>query len=111
MEGQFFTALTALGSTALLALVFWRVSLLLPKPEGKTENLRNFHCAHPPSLFNKEFKCEAFYPLINIFVSQPVMIFLVYSLIQLRANELPYQIFASSDRRLPIILQVAIGYS
>jgi sterol desaturase/sphingolipid hydroxylase (fatty acid hydroxylase superfamily) len=37
------------------------------------------------------------------------MIFLVYSLIQLRANELPYQIFGQHIGNLPIILQVVLG--
>ena len=100
---------TAAASTALLAFVFWRITLLLPKPEGRTENLTNFHCVHPATLLNKESKCELFYPLINIFISQPVMIILVYSLIQLRADELPYQVFASTITELPVVVQVFLG--
>ena len=109
MDDLFLKALTAIASTTLLVFVFWRISLLLPKPEGKTESLRNFHCVHPASFINKEFKCEAFYPLINIFISQPLMIYLVYALINLRADKLPYQIFDFYVNSLPFVLQVLLG--
>jgi sterol desaturase/sphingolipid hydroxylase (fatty acid hydroxylase superfamily) len=109
MEDLLTKVLTAVGTTALLALVFWRLTLMLPKPEGKTESLKNFHCAHPPSLFNKEFKCEVFYPLINIFISQPLMIVLVYAFIILQADGLPYQVFSHYVLSLPFVLQVLLG--
>lgn len=100
---------TAVGSTALLLLVFWRLALLLPKPEGKTEQLKNFHCVHPASLFNKEFKCEAFYPFINIFISKPLLIVLIYALINLGAGGLPYQIFDQYVAAMPVVFQVLLG--
>ena len=109
MEDLFTKVLTAIASTTLLVFVFWRISLILPKPEGKTSSLKNFHCVHPASFINKEFKCEAFYPLINIFISQPLMIYLVYALITLRAGELPYQIFDQYVSALPFVLQVLLG--
>ena len=109
MEELLTKTLTAIASTAILLLVFWRIGLLLPKPEGKTENLRNFHCAHPPALFNKDFKCEGFYPLINIFISQPVAIFLTFALLQLSADGLPYQVFNKQVGSLPFVLQVLLG--
>ena len=109
MEDLFISTLTAIASTAVLAIVFWRIGLLLPKPEGKTENLRNFHCAHPPVLFNKEFKCEAFYPLINLLISQPVTIFLVFALMKFTADGLPYQVFDKHVGSLPFVLQVLLG--
>jgi sterol desaturase/sphingolipid hydroxylase (fatty acid hydroxylase superfamily) len=99
----------AVASMGVLLLVFWRIGLLLPKPENKTENLRNFHCAHPPVLFNKEFKCEGFYPLLNIFFTQPLTIFLAFALIKLGADGLPYQMFSKEIAGLPLVVQVLLG--
>ena len=109
MQDLFMSVLTAVGSTALLVVVFWRIALLLPKPQNATENLKNFHCVHPAALFNKEFKCEAFYPFINIFISKPLMIVLLYALIYLGAGELPYQIFDQYVRAMPLVAQVLLG--
>ncbi len=109
MEDLFIRTLTVVASTAVLLIVFWRIGLILPKPEGKTENLRNFHCAHTPALFNKEFKCEAFYPLINIFISQPVAIFLAFAMMTFAADGLPYQIFGKHVGSLPYVLQILLG--
>lgn len=102
-------ALMAMASTAILLLVFWRIGLLLPKPEDKTENLRNFHLAHPAVLFNKEFKCEVFYPVIAILISQPITVYLGFSLIAMSAGGLPFQIFSAQIGGLPIVLQVLLG--
>lgn len=96
--------------STIFMLLFWRISLLLPKPEGKTENLRNFHCAHEPALFNKEFKCEAFYPLIGIFIARPMTIVLIMALGKMGAGDhLPYQIFAHHITGLPLVIQVLLG--
>ena len=56
MEDLFTKVLTAIASTTLLVFVFWRISLILPKPEGKTSSLKNFHCVHPASFINKRFR-------------------------------------------------------
>jgi sterol desaturase/sphingolipid hydroxylase (fatty acid hydroxylase superfamily) len=109
MEDLLAKSLMALASTAILLLVFWRIGLLLPKPENKTENLRNFHLAHPAVLFNKEFKCEVFYPVIAILISQPITVYLGFSLIAMSAGGLPFQIFSAQIGSLPIVLQVLLG--
>ncbi len=101
--------LTAIGTTAFLAVLFWRISLVLPKPEGKTENLKNLHCAHPPSFLNKEFKCEVFYPFIGILISQPLFVHLAIGLINAITGRLPYQIFAQQISSLPVIVQVFLA--
>lgn len=100
---------TAIWTIAFLAILFWRISLVLAKPEGKTENLKNFHCAHPPSLFNKEFKCEVFYPFIGIFVTQPVFVYLAFACIGAITGQLPYQIFAEHIGALPVLVQVFLA--
>jgi sterol desaturase/sphingolipid hydroxylase (fatty acid hydroxylase superfamily) len=109
MEDLLGKSLMALASTAILLLVFWRIGLLLPKPENKTENLKNFHLAHPAVLFNKEFKCEVFYPVIAILISQPITVYLGFSLIAMSAGGLPFQIFSAQIGSLPIVLQVLLG--
>lgn len=109
MEERLLKAAAAIASLAMVGLLFWLLSLLLRKPEGKHENLRNFHCAHQPSMINKEFKCEAFYPLITIFVSQPIVLYCVYVLLSASDGKLPYQIFDDFITGLPVVAQVVLG--
>jgi hypothetical protein len=71
------TVLVAVYSTAVMSVLFWLISRRLGNPEGKNENLRNFHCAHPPQLLNKEAKCEAYYPIISELVTQPLIVIVV----------------------------------
>jgi hypothetical protein len=78
MQEHSLAALACVSSFAMIALFFCGVSLLLPRPEGKTENLRNFHFAHDPALFNKEAKCEIFYPLISALLTQPLLFVSIY---------------------------------
>ncbi|MGQ0458057.1 MAG: sterol desaturase family protein [Hyphomicrobium sp.] len=98
-----------MASLVVLAILFWLVSLLLRKPEGKSENLSNFHCAHTPSLINKEFKCEAFYPVISIFVTQPIVFYCIYAFWSVSNEKLPYQMFDHYIGSLPIVAQVLLG--
>ncbi len=109
MEERLLKAASVMASLAVMALIFWVISLLLRKPEEKSENLRNFHCAHPPTLVNKEFKCEAFYPLISIFITQPIFILCLYSAVSAGADKLPYQIFDRYIATLPVAIQVFLG--
>ncbi|MFN0220046.1 MAG: sterol desaturase family protein [Hyphomicrobium sp.] len=109
MEERLLKVASAMASLAVLAILFWLLSLLLRKPEGKTENLSNFHCAHPPSLINKEFKCEAFYPLVSIFIAQPVVLYCIYALLYVSNEKLPYQIFGQHIAGMPIVFQVFLG--
>jgi sterol desaturase/sphingolipid hydroxylase (fatty acid hydroxylase superfamily) len=109
MDAQLAKILTTIQTLALFAVLFWLIGLLLPKPEGKTENLKNFHCAHEPSLFNKEFKCEAFYPLISILITQPLALYSVYAFLLFSQGNLPYQMFASHIMSMPLVVQVLLG--
>lgn len=109
MDERLISLLSMAATLTLVAVVFFFISLLLPKPEGKTENLRNFHCAHPPSLINKEFKCEAFYPLISSLITQPLVLFFIYAIMAFGVDDLPYQMFNHYIADVPIVLQVLLG--
>ncbi len=109
MDERLISLLSMAATLTLVAVVFFFISLLLPKPEGKTENLRNFHCAHPPSLINKEFKCEAFYPLISSLITQPLVLFFIYAIMAFGVDDLPYQMFHDYIADVPIVLQVLLG--
>ena len=105
--------LIAWGSTVvsltIIGLLFWLVSLRLPKPEGKNENLRNFHCAHPPSLINKEFKFEGFYPVFSALITKPLIAYGIMVLLSVGRDHLPYQIFAGYVGGLPLLVQIFFG--
>jgi sterol desaturase/sphingolipid hydroxylase (fatty acid hydroxylase superfamily) len=109
MQEHVLAVLASVSSFAMIALFFYGVSLLLPKPEGKTENLRNFHCAHDPALFNKEAKCEIFYPLISALLTQPLLFVSIYVLHAVLSEALPYQVLDTHIENWPIILQVLLG--
>lgn len=109
MEDTLVKVVTTVATLTLMGVLFWFVSLLLPKPEGKTENLRNFHCAHPPSLINKEFKCEAWYPLISLLITQPLVFFFIYKMLSLGQGALPYQMFSETISAIPVVFQVLLG--
>jgi sterol desaturase/sphingolipid hydroxylase (fatty acid hydroxylase superfamily) len=100
---------SAVWWASVMALFFWILSLLLPKPEGKHENLANFRCAHEPSIFNKEARCEWFYPLISVLLSQPLVYIVVVQLHGYASQHLPYQMFDKSIESLPILVQVLLG--
>lgn len=94
---------------ALFWLIFGIYSFLLPKPENKTENLKNFRCAHPPAIVNKEAKCELLYPFIGLFISQPVMLGIIYLTTYIPADAFPYQIFDQQIKGMPFWVQVFLG--
>lgn len=97
-----------MGFLVVLGLAFWRLSVILPKPEAGKVGERNFTSAHPPRLFNADFKCEAFYPFITYFISRPLAAFIYASLVYLGFESLP-QLFATGAENLPIWLQVIAG--
>lgn len=99
----------AAASLMIMGVLFWAISLRLPEPEGKTENLRNFHCVHPPSLINKEFKFEGFYPAITNLITNPLIFYCVAVLLPVGRDHLPYQIFADYVARLPLLVQIFFG--
>ncbi len=109
MEDTLIKIVTSVATLTLMGVLFWFISLMLPKPEGRTENLRNFHCAHEPSLINKEFKCEAWYPLISMLITQPLVFLFIYKLLALGGNQLPYQMFDDAIDAVPLVLQVLLG--
>lgn len=102
-------AMSAMHWAALFAIVFWVISLLLPKPEGKHENLRNFHCAHEPSLLNKEARFEAFYPLITSLLTQPLIFLVLYEFYHFMSDKVPYQMFDKSIESMPLVVQIVLG--
>jgi len=109
MNDQLIAWGSAVASLTIIGVLFWVISLRLPKPEGKTENLRNFHCAHPPSLINKEFKCEAFYPPISTLITNPLVFYCVTVFLSVGRDHLPYQIFADYVVSLPLLVQIFFG--
>jgi sterol desaturase/sphingolipid hydroxylase (fatty acid hydroxylase superfamily) len=110
MQEHVLAAISSISWLAIFALFFWLISMLLPKPEhGKHENLRNFHCAHEPSLFNKEAKIEWFYPLVTALLTQPLIFLVVYEFYQFMADKVPYQMFDKSIESLPMLVQVFLG--
>ena len=109
MNDQLIAAVSAVGSLMLMGVLFWVISLRLPKPEGKTENLRNFHCVHSPSLINKEFKCEAFYPPILTLIAEPLAFYSIMAFLSVGRDHLPYQIFADYVVSLPLLVQIFFG--
>lgn len=100
---------SAMSILACFAIFFWLISQFLRKPEGKTENLRNFHCAHDPVLFNKEIKCEVFYPAISIILTQPIIFLVVLQLHALMMTVVPYQMFDKTIESLPVVGQLVLG--
>jgi sterol desaturase/sphingolipid hydroxylase (fatty acid hydroxylase superfamily) len=109
MNDQLIAAVSAVASLTIMGVSFWIISLRLPKPEGKTENLRNFHCVHSPSLINKEFKCEGFYPLISILITEPLVFYSIIVFLSVGRDHLPYQIFADYVVSLPLLVQIFFG--
>lgn len=109
MNGQLIAAAWTVASLTITGLLFWLISRRLPKPEGKTENLRNFHCVHPPSLINREFKCEAFYPLISIGITGPLVFYGLTAFLSVGRDHLPFQIFADYVAGLPLLVQIFFG--
>lgn len=98
-----------MASLMITGVFFWLLSLRLPKPEGKTENLRNFHCVHAPSLINKEFKCEGFYPTISFLITKPLVAYGIIVFLSVGRDHLPYQIFADYVVSLPLLFQIFLG--
>lgn len=97
------------GSLVITGVLFWLFSLWLPKPEGKTENLRNFHCAHEPSLMNKEFRVEGFYPVITALITVPLIVYGIMAILAAGRGHLPYQLFSDYIVGLPLIVQIFFG--
>jgi sterol desaturase/sphingolipid hydroxylase (fatty acid hydroxylase superfamily) len=109
MNDQLIAAVSAVASLTIMGVLFWAIGLRLPKPEGKTENLRNFHCVHSPSLINKEFKCEAFYPPISTLITNPLVFYCFTVFLSVGRDHLPYQIFADYVVSLPLLVQIFFG--
>lgn len=103
------TITSTVVTLSLFGAAFWLFSQFLRKPQDKTENLANFHCAHEPKLVNNEFKCEGFYPLIAILISQPLAAFFVYAIMSYGGDNLPYQIFHDHIKDVPVFVQVLLG--
>lgn len=98
-----------MSGTAFMAVLFWVVSLLLPKAEGKTEELRNFHRAHEPALINREARCEWFYPVISAVLSQPLYILIIFYAHAYFSQKVPYQVLDQGIESLPIVVQVLLA--
>lgn len=110
MIPQFVTdALVLSSQLAVLGTAFWLISLLLPKPDPEATTARNFTCAHKPTLINKEFKCEIFYPFISFFITQPLSTLAIFALFFFGFDLLPRQPFAEDIATLPVWIQVIIG--
>jgi sterol desaturase/sphingolipid hydroxylase (fatty acid hydroxylase superfamily) len=109
MNDQLMAAVSTVASLTLMGVLFWVISLVMRKPEGKTEQLRNFHCVHAPSLINREFKCEGFYPLITVLIAEPLIVYGVILLLSAGSDALPYQIFADHVVGLPLLVQVFLA--
>lgn len=109
MNDQLIAAVSAVASLTVMGMLFWVISLLLPKPEGKTENLRNFHSVHSPSLINKEFKYEVFYPPISMLITGPLIAYGITIFLSVGRDHLPYQIFADYVISLPLLVQIFFG--
>jgi sterol desaturase/sphingolipid hydroxylase (fatty acid hydroxylase superfamily) len=109
MNDQLIAAVSAVASLTITGVLFWLISRRLPKPEGKTENLRNFHCVHSPSLINKEFKCEVFYPPILTLIAEPLVFYSIIAFLSVGRDHLPYQIFADYVVSLPLLVQIPFG--
>ncbi|ODP37188.1 sterol desaturase family protein [Sphingomonas turrisvirgatae] len=109
MNDQLIAAVWAVVSLTIMGVLFWIISLRLPKPEGKNENLRNFHCVHSPSLINREFKCEVFYPPISMLITEPLVFFSIIAFLSVGEDHLPFQIFAHHVVSLPLLVQIFLG--
>lgn len=89
---------------------FFALSLIQREKIKDPSAAKNFSVVEQPSFFNKESKCELFYPFIIFFVAGPIKILIIMGIAALFSNiSIPHQIFTDEIIKLPFLIQIILG--